>query len=204
MPSAYLAAGGLRTSRAEHPHPDRRLHDRSPGLHPIRRSGRFGIEAPPSVLIPDGLRRRKSSVSGARLSGLRIYSMEGCSVLGHLGNTSAEVGDAPFPDEEHRVALRQFAMLTPLSPEDEGAIRNRSRCFVASSPPYSRGVRRNLAAYVRVATSIPFTPSSVRMRPTSQARSKPPYLLSMPAPRTLRSFRRRFVSRLQRRSEALG
>jgi len=33
--------------------------------------------------------------------------------------------DAPFPDEDHMVALRQFAMLIPLRPEDEGAVRNR-------------------------------------------------------------------------------
>ena len=33
--------------------------------------------------------------------------------------------DAPFPDERHMVALRQFAMLIPLRPEDEGAVRNR-------------------------------------------------------------------------------
>jgi haloalkane dehalogenase len=49
------------------------------------------------------------------------------TVLGYLGDVSADVGlayDAPFPDEEHMVALRQFAMLIPLRPEDEGAILN--------------------------------------------------------------------------------
>ena len=36
-----------------------------------------------------------------------------------------EVGyDAPFPDENHMVAMRQFAMLIPLRPTDEGAVRN--------------------------------------------------------------------------------
>ncbi len=33
--------------------------------------------------------------------------------------------DAPFPDERHMVALRQFAMLIPLRLEDEGAVHNR-------------------------------------------------------------------------------
>jgi len=33
--------------------------------------------------------------------------------------------DAPFPDEDHMVAVRQFAMLIPLRPADEGATRNR-------------------------------------------------------------------------------
>ncbi|HPG27029.1 MAG TPA: haloalkane dehalogenase [Myxococcota bacterium] len=33
--------------------------------------------------------------------------------------------DAPFPDEEHMVAVRQFAMLIPLRPGDEGAVLNR-------------------------------------------------------------------------------
>jgi haloalkane dehalogenase len=49
------------------------------------------------------------------------------SVLGYLGNVTPEVAvgyDAPFPDEDHMVALRQFAMLIPLRPKDEGAVRN--------------------------------------------------------------------------------
>ena len=33
--------------------------------------------------------------------------------------------DAPFPDERYQIAHRQFAMLIPLQPEDEGAILNR-------------------------------------------------------------------------------
>ena len=41
--------------------------------------------------------------------------------------------DAPFPDEEHMVALRQFAMLIPLRFEDEGAIRNRGTWKALSS-----------------------------------------------------------------------
>ena len=50
------------------------------------------------------------------------------SVLGMHANVSPEVAaayDAPFPDETHMVALRQFAMLIPLRPADEGAVRNR-------------------------------------------------------------------------------
>ena len=33
--------------------------------------------------------------------------------------------DAPFPDEEHMVACRMFAMLIPLRPDDEAAVLNR-------------------------------------------------------------------------------
>ena len=41
--------------------------------------------------------------------------------------------DAPFPDEDHMVAVRQFAMLIPLRPEDEGAVRNRQTWKALSS-----------------------------------------------------------------------
>ena len=41
--------------------------------------------------------------------------------------------DAPFPDEDHMVALRQFAMLIPLRLADEGAVRNRETWKVLSS-----------------------------------------------------------------------
>ena len=45
-----------------------------------------------------------------------------------------EVGyDAPFPDEDHMLALRQFAMLIPLRLEDEGAVRNRATWRALSS-----------------------------------------------------------------------
>lgn len=53
----------------------------------------------------------------------------GNAILGMHPNISPEVAaayDAPFPDEDHLVAMRQFAMLVPLRPEDEGAIRNRA------------------------------------------------------------------------------
>jgi haloalkane dehalogenase len=49
------------------------------------------------------------------------------SVRGYLGDVSPEIAagyDAPFPDEDHMVALRQFPMLIPLRPKDEGAVQN--------------------------------------------------------------------------------
>ena len=60
-----------------------------------------------------------------RMPGLKAsQSLRGLCV--QPASQEVEVGyDAPFPDEDHMVALRQFAMLIPLRLDDEGAIRNR-------------------------------------------------------------------------------
>ena len=41
--------------------------------------------------------------------------------------------DAPFPGEEHLIAMRQFAALIPLRPDDEGAVLNRATWKALSS-----------------------------------------------------------------------
>jgi haloalkane dehalogenase len=53
----------------------------------------------------------------------------GALVRGMHPDMPAEIAaayDAPFPDDDHLVAVRQFAMLIPLQPADEGAVRNRA------------------------------------------------------------------------------
>jgi haloalkane dehalogenase len=60
-----------------------------------------------------------------RMPGLKASD----SVLGMHANVSTDVArgyDAPFPDEAHMVAVRQFATLIPLRPADEGAVLNRA------------------------------------------------------------------------------
>ena len=73
-----------------------------------------------------------------RVSGFRAgYSARELCVE-PLSDAVAAGYDAPFPDEEHMVAVRQFAMLIPLRLEDEGAVRNREtwRALASFEKPF--------------------------------------------------------------------
>jgi haloalkane dehalogenase len=59
-----------------------------------------------------------------RVPGIRASSLvQGMHTA--MPNDIAAAYDAPFPAESHMAAVRQFAMLIPLHPADEGAARNR-------------------------------------------------------------------------------
>ena len=68
-----------------------------------------------------------------RMNGLKASQAIGGLCVEPVPKEIAAGYDAPFPDEEHMVALRQFAMLIPLRPADEGAIRNRKTWKTLSS-----------------------------------------------------------------------
>jgi haloalkane dehalogenase len=88
----------------------------------------------PSVFTVHATSETEVSIGTAMLDWIaRSQRMPGLkasdSVLGMHANVAPDVAaayDAPFPDESHLVAMRQFAMLIPLRPDDEGALRNRA------------------------------------------------------------------------------
>ena len=93
------------------------------GLHKIYDTGLNSVHALNEDEVCIGTDMLAWIARSQRVPGIKASD----SVLGYLADVSPEVAvgyDAPFPDEDHMVALRQFAMLIPLRPTDEGAVRN--------------------------------------------------------------------------------